>query len=86
MKLLSAIWFIKDEIVKFIKNHDPNKARIYDMMSICMLNVCGDSILKSLQLLFKSCNERRKANVPDHRKLQAANRKLSSDFVAACFW
>ena len=74
--LLSTISFTKDDIAKTIKNPNPNKAHVFDMVSICMLKICGDSILKPLQLIFKSCleNEKfpiewKKANVvPVHKK------------------
>ena len=46
--LLSAISFTKDDIAKIIKNFNPNKAHGFDMISIRMLKICGDSILKPL--------------------------------------
>ena len=63
------------------------------MISIRVLKICGDLILKPLELIFKSCNESgkfsmewKKANVaPVHKKI-TSNRKLSSDFVAAYLW
>ena len=55
--LLSIISFTKDDIAKIIKNLNPNKAHGFDMISICMLKICGDSILTPLELLFKSCIE-----------------------------
>ena len=62
------------------------------MISIRMLKICGDSILKPLELIFKSCIESgkfpiewKKANVvPVHKK--TPNRELSTDFNAACLW
>ena len=74
--LLSTILFTKDKIVKIIKNLNPNKAHGLDMISICMLKIYGDSFLKPLELIFKSCIESRKlpiewrkANVvPVHKK------------------
>ena len=51
------------------------------MISIRMLKICGDSILKPLGLIFKSCLENgrfpiewKKANVPVHKK----NNKINS--------
>ena len=35
-----------------IKGLDPNKAHGHNMMSIRMLKVCGDSIYKTLHLIF----------------------------------
>ena len=40
--------FTKDDIAKIIKNLDPYKAHGLDMISICMLKACGESILKPL--------------------------------------
>ena len=75
---LSTILFTKDDIAKIIKNLNPNKAHGFDMISIRMLKICGDSILKPLELIFKSCIESgkfpikwRKANaVPVHEKIR----------------
>ena len=60
--LLSTISFTKDDkimikVAKIIKNLNPNKAHGFDMISIRMLKICGDSILKPLELIFKSCIE-----------------------------
>ena len=75
--LFSTISFTKDDIAKIIKNLNPNKAHGFDMISIRMLKICGDSILKPLELIFKSCIESgkfpiewKKANVvPVHKKI-----------------
>ena len=75
--LLSTISFTKDGIAKIIKNLNPNKAHGFDMISIRMLKACGESILKPLELIFKSCIESgkfpiewKKANVvPVHKKI-----------------
>ena len=90
--LFSTISFTKNDIVKIIKNLNPNKAHGFDMISIRMLKMYGDSILKPSELIFKSCLENgklsivwKKANVPVHKK----NKQLienSSDFIAACLW
>ena len=74
--LLSTISFTKDDIANIIKNLNPNKAHGFDMISIRMLKICGDSILKPLELIFKSCIESgkfpiewKRANiVPVHKK------------------
>ena len=74
--LLSTLSFTKDDIAKIIKSLIPNKAHGFDMISICMLKTCGDSILKPLEFTFKSCIESgkfpidwKKANVvPVHKK------------------
>ena len=54
---LSTISFTKDDIANIIKNLHSNKAHSFDMISIPMLKICGDSILKPLALIFKSCIE-----------------------------
>ena len=50
--LLSNISFTKDDNAKIIKNLNPNKAHGFDMISIRILKICGDSVLKSLELIF----------------------------------
>ena len=65
------------DIANIIENLNPNKAHGFDMISIRMLKICGDSILKPLELIFKSCIESgkfpiewKKANVvPVHKKI-----------------
>ena len=47
--LLSTISFTKDDIAKIIQNFNPNKAYGFDMISIRMINICGESILKILK-------------------------------------
>ena len=51
---ISTISFTKDDIEKMIKNLHPIKALGHDMISICMLKICSESILKHLELIFKS--------------------------------
>ena len=53
--LISTISFTEDDIAKIIKNLNPNKAHGFDMTSIRMLKICSDSILKPLEVVFKSC-------------------------------
>ena len=55
--LLSTISFTIDDITKIIKNFNPNKAHGFDMISIHKLKICGDSILKPFELIFKSSIE-----------------------------
>ena len=77
---LSTISFTKDGIAKVIKNLNPNKIHAFDMISIRMLKICGDSILKPLKLIFKSSLENgkfaiewKKANVVlIHRKITSS--------------
>ena len=55
--LLSTILFTKDDIANIIKNLNPNKVYGFDMISICILKIYGNSILKPIELIFKSCIE-----------------------------
>ena len=54
-KSISTATFTSDNIAKFIQNLDPNKAHGHDMISILMLKLCGKSICKPLDLIFRSC-------------------------------
>ena len=72
---LSKCNFSKKYILQIIRNLDSNKAHGHDMISIRMLKLCGDSICKPLDLVFKTCLrndgfplEREKANVVPIRK------------------
>ena len=40
-----------------IKNLEANKSHGHDTLSICMVKLCGESIYKPLNLIFKSCLE-----------------------------
>ena len=60
---LSTLSFTKDDITNTIKNLNPNKAHGFDMISIRMLKICGDSILKALKLIFKSYIESGKSPI-----------------------
>ena len=74
---LTTIDFSNNDILKIIRNLDPNKAHGHDMISIRMVKICDDSICKPLKLIFQSCLESgkfpsklKKANVvPIHRKV-----------------
>ena len=73
----SSINFSLDDLAKIIQKLNPDKAPGYDMISIRMLKICGSSIYKPLQLIFRSCTENgkftsewKKVNVvPIHRKV-----------------
>ena len=73
---MSTIDFTTDNILKIIKNLDPNKAHGHDMISILMIKTCKSSICKAEKLIFRSCLENgkfptewRKANmVSPHNK------------------
>ena len=57
-------------MLKIIQNLNPNKAHGPDKISICIIKVCGNSLCKPLEMIFKSCiikrefpSEWKKANV-----------------------
>ena len=54
-KRLSKIRFSEDDIPKIIQNLDTNKAHDHDQISICMLKVCGKTICKPLECIFREC-------------------------------
>ena len=54
---LSTIDFSTDDILKIIRNLDPNKAHGHDMISIRMIKICDTSICRPLKLIFQSCLE-----------------------------
>ena len=68
--------FAKEDIIRIINNLDPNKAHGHDEISIRILKICGDSICRPLNIIFKTCLltgkfplEWKKANiVPIHKK------------------
>ena len=45
-KVISSVSFSNNDIAKIIRDFDPNKAHGYDMISICMLKICGESFSK----------------------------------------
>ena len=73
---LCTCHFAKEDILRIINNLDPNKAHGHDEISIRMLKICGDSICRPLNIIFKTCLrtgkfplEWKKANiVPIHKK------------------
>ena len=52
---LPSCHFTKEDILRIINNLDPNKAHGNDEISIRMLKICGDSICRSLRIIFKTC-------------------------------
>ena len=89
LESLSKINFSTDDILKVIRNHDPNKAHGHDMIIIRMIKICDTSVCRPLKLIFQSClksgkfpPEWKKANVvPVHMKGDA--KTLKNYF---CFW
>ena len=55
----STFCFTSDDILKIIKNLDPNKTCSHDMISIQMVKLCNAFLCKPLKLMFKSCLESR---------------------------
>ena len=51
---MSSISFSSKNITKIIRDLDPNKAHGHDMISIRMLKICDESILKPSVIIFKS--------------------------------
>ena len=50
---LSSVSFSQNDIAKIIQNLDPNKAHGHDNIRIHMLKICGSSIYKPLEMIFK---------------------------------
>ena len=54
-KSLANITFTDNDIGKIIRELERNKAYVHDMMSTCMLKICGDFVYKPLGLIFRAC-------------------------------
>ena len=54
---LSTINILTDDVLKIIRNLDPNKAHGHDMINIRKIKICDTSICRSLKLIFQSCLE-----------------------------
>ena len=73
---LISIYFSQDDILKIIQKLNLNKAHGPNKMSICMIKICGKSLCKPLEMIFKLYiikreypPEWKKANVlPVHKK------------------
>ena len=73
---LYSVRFPTEDILQIIKNLHSNKAHGHDEISIRMLKICGSSVCRPLQIIYKSCLDRgkfpqewKKANVvPVHKK------------------
>ena len=82
-KRLRTINFRADNIEKIIVSLNPNKAHGHDNISIRMLKICGDTICKPLELIFKQAlttgvfpSEWKKGNiVPCYKKGDKQNLK-----------
>ena len=77
---LSNINFTDNNIGRVRRGLDLNKTHSHDMMSICMLEICGDSIYNPLGLIFRDClghgicpQNCKKANAdPAHQKMKTS--------------
>ena len=58
-KLISHLHYLLKYIYifKIIQNLDPNKVHGHDNISIRMLKICGSSIYKPVEMIFKQCIE-----------------------------
>ena len=78
--------------LKIIQNLDSEKAHDHDRIRIRMLKICGPSICKPLEIIFKSCLESRifplkwkKANVvPIHKKKQSLENYRPISLLPLC--
>ena len=72
---LSTVSFSHENVGKIIQNLNPNKAHGYDNISVRMLKICGSTIYRSLEIIFKEAlstglfpSEWKKGNiVPIHK-------------------
>ena len=55
---LATVEFLTSDILKIIRNLDPNKAHDHDMRGIQMLEIYDESISKALEIIFRSCLEK----------------------------
>ena len=79
--MTNIIIFSQDDILKIIQNLNPNKVHGPDKISIRMIKICGNSLCKPLEMIFKFCiikgefpSEWKKANVVSVHKKAAGNR------------
>ena len=54
-KRLSTVKLVNTDILKIIHNLNPNKAHGPDKVNIQMLQICGNSLHRSLELIFNDC-------------------------------
>ena len=52
---LSTVGFSTYDILKIIRNLNPNKAHGHDMISVGILKICNESIYKPLAIIFWPC-------------------------------
>ena len=54
-KVLSDAPFDESDIKSILKHLKPNKAHGWDDISICLIQLCGDSIVAPLFIIYKNC-------------------------------
>ena len=59
-KSLKTIDFSNYDILKIMRNLNPNKAHSHDIISFRMVKICDDSIWKLSKVIFQSCLESRR--------------------------
>ena len=57
-KFISSMSYSSNDIAQIIRDLDLNKAQSHDVISICMLKMCGESVSKALEIILKSCIEK----------------------------
>ena len=73
---LISCYFSEPDILQIINNQDSSKAHGHDMITIPVLKLCGETICRPLNIIFKTClntgkfpSEWKKDNVvPIHKK------------------
>ena len=91
---LASVIFTQDDIAKIIQNLHPNKAHGHDNISIRMLQICGPSIYKPLEMMFKQCIEtiafpfewKRLMLCPFTKLRQTNTRKFPPSVVVTYLW
>ena len=58
-KSFLSLQFTANDIKSTVSKLDTNKAHYHDMISFRMIKLCGDSIYKPLEMIFKSCLNQR---------------------------
>ena len=87
---LSTVAFSVEAISKVIQNLDSNKAYGHDNISIPVLKICGDSVYKPLEIIFRQAlligdfpSEWKKGNiVPVHKKVTSKISKIIVQFLS----
>ena len=79
---LTSCDFSETDILQIINSQDSNKAHGHNMISICMLKLCGEAICRPLNIIFKTklntgkfSLEWKKGNVAIHKRDDKQNVK-----------